>query len=250
MTEPLVSCLCATYGRPVLLGEAVKCFIDQDYPNKELIIVNDQEGVDLRLSGEFRDNIKIYTHPNRFPNLGKKRNYGFDLTHGEYICIWDDDDLYAPHRISESVRLMKSRDNYDIIKTRSAFMSIHNKDYKIVSNLFHSQSIITREYFEKNRYPDKSVGEDIDFESKARVGSIDVIPWYVYRWGLNIHHLSGISDEKQSWEKSLKFEPYKKLIGMITVNPEFQNDYWQDISIFLRKNNVGWGKQWDKLLEF
>ena len=31
MSNPLVSCLCCTYGRPTLLGEAVKCFLDQDY---------------------------------------------------------------------------------------------------------------------------------------------------------------------------------------------------------------------------
>ena len=42
MSLPFVSCLCCTYGRPILLGEAVKCFLDQDYPNKELIIINDQ----------------------------------------------------------------------------------------------------------------------------------------------------------------------------------------------------------------
>ena len=35
MPKPLASCLCCTYGRPILLGEAVKCFLDQDYENIE-----------------------------------------------------------------------------------------------------------------------------------------------------------------------------------------------------------------------
>ena len=86
--EPLVSCVCVTYGRPILLGEAVKCFIDQTYPNKELIIVNDQEGVTLRFS-EDRDNIRVENVPTRFGSLGEKRNYGMSLANGDYICIWD-----------------------------------------------------------------------------------------------------------------------------------------------------------------
>ena len=40
-----ISCLCCTYGRPpdrqYLLEEALQSFIQQSYPDKELIIVND-----------------------------------------------------------------------------------------------------------------------------------------------------------------------------------------------------------------
>ena len=235
MEQPLAVCLCCTYGRPVLLGEAVKCFLDQDYPNKHLIISNDQEGVILKLEEDHPD-ITIINYPERFNSLGEKRNAMKDQMDGDYFFIWDDDDLYTPWRISKSIEVMKEIQNVDIIKVATAFMSTNNMYYKQVHNLFHSQACITKEYMSKTDYPEISVGEDMSFEKKARIHSIHTMPllWYVYRWGMNIHHLSGVTDEKESWERSLNFEPYNELKGEVIIKPEFKMDYWGEIEKILR----------------
>lgn len=230
---PLVSCLCTTYGRPVLLGEAIKCFADQDYHNKELIVLNDQVGVELVMEN-YPDNVFIINHPTRFNSLGEKRNFLKKLGKGEFFCIWDDDDLYAPYRISKSLELMQGG-RYDIVKAQSALLSIDNKNYSDVRNLFHSQACITKEYMEKTNYPEISVGEDMAFEKGARIGSIYTRPFYVYRWGncgisSGVHHLSGIADQKQSWNRSLSYEPYTKMNGRVVIKAEFQRDYWKEIN--------------------
>jgi len=46
---PLISCIMPTYNRRPFLPLALRCFLDQDYPNKELIIVDD--GEDRRCDG-------------------------------------------------------------------------------------------------------------------------------------------------------------------------------------------------------
>ena len=227
MNTPLVSCLTATYGRPILLGEAIKCFLDQNYDNKELIILNDQTGVKLVLDKDY-PNIQLINYPTRFNSLGEKRNYLKSLGKGEYFCIWDDDDLYPPHRISESVKLIQIT-KYDMVKAKSALMSVNNGQYRLTENLYHSQACISKQYMDKTNYPDISVGEDMEFEKGATIGSFKDKFWYVYRWGLGIHHLSGISDQKQSWNKSLTFDEYKKLKGRVVVEPKFQKDYWSEI---------------------
>jgi len=249
MINPLVSCLCVTYGRPVLLGEAIKCFIDQNYPNKELIVLNDQVGVELYMDN-CPDSVKIINHPTRFNSLGEKRNYSKSIGNGEFFCVWDDDDLYTPYRISDSVRLMQQNPNYDIIKAREAFMSVDNKNYKVVSNVFHSQAIISKKYMTQNQYPFKSIGEDTDFEKNANIGSRVMFPsfWYIYRWGLGIHHVSGIEGEKKSWQKSLTFAPYQ-IKGRIEVKAEFKNNYWADISREFEKINPQWRKEWEKKIK-
>lgn len=61
--------------------------------------------------------------------------------------------------------------------------------------------------------------------------------WYVYRWGLGIHHLSGISNEQYSWEKSLDFEPYTNISGNIQIEPKFQHDYLNDIENFIKSKS-------------
>lgn len=232
MKQPLVSCLCCTYGRPLILGEAVKCFMDQDYENKELIILNDQTGVALSIEGN-PDNVHVYNYSIRFTSLGAKRNHIWRLGKGDYFCIWDDDDLYTPFRIRESLENIQQHPTYDIVKATDAVMSVNNSNYKWTNNLFHSQSIITKRYMENTPYKEISTGEDAEFEKNAKIYNAKIFPrfWYVYRWGLGVHHVSGISDQKKTWAKSLEFKPYQEVKGDIIVKPEFQNDYWNDIKI-------------------
>ena len=245
MKQPLVSCLCCTYGRPLILGEAVKCFMDQDYENKELIILNDQTGVALSIEGN-PDNVHVYNYPIRFTSLGAKRNHIWRLGGGEYFCIWDDDDLYTPFRIRESLEQIQQHPQYDIVKANDAVISVNNSDYQIVNNLFHSQAIVTREYMERTKYPEISVGEDSVFEKAAKIYNVQMFPWfwYVYRWGLNIHHVSGLSDEKKSWAKSLTFKSYQEVKGDVIVKPEFQHDYWEHIKDYVNAINPNLGRLW------
>lgn len=246
MNCPLVTCLCCTFGRPVLLGEAVKCFLDQDYSNKELIVLNDQEGVELFMEN-CPSNVKIINHPKRFNSLGEKRNYIKTLGNGDFFAIWDDDDLYTPYRLSESVYWMKRDPQYDMVKARNAFLSVDNKNYVVANNLFHSQAMISKKYMQNKQYPNKSTGEDIGFETGSRINSVSIFPsfWYVYRWGLGIHHVSGISDDKKTWEKSLTFEPYK-MSGKVEVKAEFKHNYWKDLANVFEKINPSWAIEWEK----
>jgi len=145
---------------------------------------------------------------------------------------------------------MEGSEHYDIVKAKMAFMSINNANYKIVSNLFHSQAIISRKYADNNSYPEKSVGEDSDYERNARVGSFEVDPfyWYIYRWGLNIHHLSGVSDEKESWERSLTFDAYQGMVGEIEIKPEFTEDHWGNVMEFFQKKRPEYVRAWERKL--
>lgn len=247
--DPLVSCLCCTYNRPVLLGESIECFLQQDYANKELIIVNDQEGVTLSVK-DCPANIKMFNVPKRFNSLGEKRNYSKTLGNGEYFCIWDDDDLYTPFRISESVYFMNKCLNCDILKAKDAVISIDNKVYKWATNRFHAQAIVRREYMLKADYPPKSIGEDNVFERGARIENVDISPsfWAILRWGMNeVYHISCVPSalEKKSWEVASKLANLK---GDIVIEPKFQQDYWADIKKMLNDNSGHLGYDWyDKI---
>jgi len=252
----LVSCLVCTFGRPHLLAEAIQCFLDQDYPHKELLICNDQQGVTIEIE-DCPSNITVYNAPFRLESLGRKRNYLMWQARGEFCCVWDDDDLYTPWRISDSVKFMKEHPSVDIVKAKSALMSVDNQNYSINQNLFHSQACIRQSpmvierigyvYSPKKGYANKSVGEDIEFEDRFNVKSFDVSPyfWYVYRWGMGVHHLSGVVDDKESWKKSLSFPRYQKIKGTVKVKPGFKRDYWGEISDFLARKHRRWKDLWD-----
>ena len=243
MTKYSISCLCCTYNRPVLLEESIKCFIDQDYDNKELIILNDQEGVTLNISRDF-DNIKIYNHSERFESLGAKRNYIKTLGNGDYYCIWDDDDLYTPYRLSESVDLMQRNPQVDIIKPKDSFITFDGIKYKLATNKFHSQACIRKEYMNNHNYPLISLGEDAIFERGAKKEYIDIFPsfWSIFRCQSDTYHLSSVLYpylQKQAWDGAKN----DTLKGDITLQPKFRKDYWEDMKNVLNKINGFWGNE-------
>lgn len=95
---PLVSCIMPTRDRPELVALAVKKFHAQDYPLRELIVLDDGElSVGDIVAGQ--PGVRYLRMDRRDVTVGEKRNIACDMAAGEVICIWDDDDWYAPERL-------------------------------------------------------------------------------------------------------------------------------------------------------
>ena len=77
--------------RPERLPAAIAMWRAQTYPNKELIIVQDQ---DCPVGTQPKD-VRLITAPSKC-GLGKKTNLGCIVASGDIIQKWDDDDIYAP----------------------------------------------------------------------------------------------------------------------------------------------------------
>src|SRR5690349_24951790 len=103
MSAPLISCLCATYNRAPdflhLVEEAIESFLRQDYPHKELIVVNDTPGQELTCAAE---GVVIVNLPRRIRTVGDKQNAAVAIANGALLAPWDDDDISLPWRLSYS----------------------------------------------------------------------------------------------------------------------------------------------------
>ena len=124
-TLPLVSCIMPTYNRHNYMLRSIKYFLNQDYPNKELIIVDDTS-IDLKINN-FEKSIK-YLHYNKKYNVGKKRNIAIQNAKGSIIMFWDDDDIYANDRINVQVSDIISK-KCDITVFNNIYYHINNKLY-------------------------------------------------------------------------------------------------------------------------
>lgn len=102
--QPLVSCIMPTANRREFLAMAIDNFLLQDYPNAELIIVDDgiESNADLIPDEPFIQ--YFYTDP--IGTIGIKRNFACEKAKGEYILHWDDDDWYANDWISHTVNAL------------------------------------------------------------------------------------------------------------------------------------------------
>jgi hypothetical protein len=98
---PLVSCIMPTYRRPSFAAQAIRYFLRQDYPARELIVIADgAEPISHLLPSDSR--IRYQVQPQRH-SVGSKRNIACDMARGDIIVHWDDDDWSAPWRLSYQV---------------------------------------------------------------------------------------------------------------------------------------------------
>lgn len=114
---PLISCICVTKDRPDFLLRSIQMFEKQNYPSKELVISypeNDQRTIDAIKYILESKNVKII-QIQRLENdsIGKSRNSAIANCHGEYVCIWDDDDINYPTRLSEQYNTMFIENKFD-----------------------------------------------------------------------------------------------------------------------------------------
>jgi glycosyltransferase involved in cell wall biosynthesis len=92
-----------TKSRLSLMKRAVKCFADQSYPRKELIVVPDDnqsyhEEIERHVEEAGVEHVRVVPTGSGF-SLGALRNLSMDAAAGEIICQWDDDDRYLPDRL-------------------------------------------------------------------------------------------------------------------------------------------------------
>jgi glycosyltransferase involved in cell wall biosynthesis len=95
---PLASCTMPTANRRRYVSEAIRLFLAQDYPEKELVVLDDAEDSVAHL---------IPKHPqirlDRRHSLGVERNVACEVARGSIIVYWDDEDWYAVWCLSRQV---------------------------------------------------------------------------------------------------------------------------------------------------
>jgi len=99
----LVSILIPAYNAEKWIGDAVRSALDQTWPKKEIIIVDDGSCDDtLSIARRFESrSVKVLTQENR--GAAAARNTGLRIAQGDYIQWLDADDLLAPDKIANQL---------------------------------------------------------------------------------------------------------------------------------------------------
>lgn len=110
MTRSKVSCLMVTANRPHLVRRAVHCYLQQTYPHRELVVVDDgAEDLSEVLREVPPAELRYVRLPAQPENvLGALRNVALDAATGAYLVQWDDDDWYHPERIARQVAVLEA----------------------------------------------------------------------------------------------------------------------------------------------
>lgn len=214
---PLISCICITNNRPLLLQRAIACFERQEYKNKELVLSypkNDEVTRNVINQIEALSDIAIVRieRPEE-DNLGVARNNAIFAANGEFICVWDDDDWYHKDRLHKQ---------YEAIKEgpfkACAIMNILLYDFTTKETFYSSYRhwegtlLCRKEILTKKLYLEKDKGEDTEllyFLSSNNVlyHLMEAANLYIYiyhgknTWGEN--HFNSYFLEGQALDKKL-----------------------------------------------
>ena len=102
--DPLIAWLCPTKNGPSMVKRAIEGFNSQTYPNKERIVVTDEQNIYLDvLKSLAGGNIKLIK-ARKGSVIGKLRNISVDNANGDYIATWDDDDISFEDRLTEQYK--------------------------------------------------------------------------------------------------------------------------------------------------
>lgn len=161
---PLISCVCITNKRPLLLQRALSCFETQDYPNKELVISYPESDFSTRILIDHIASISdikiVRITRSELEKLGTSRNNAIATANGEFICTWDDDDWYGNNRISYQYEIIKHSPFKASICTNIVVLHFKNKKTCYSgSRLWEGTLFCAREVLVRYPYLDKEKGE-------------------------------------------------------------------------------------------
>jgi glycosyltransferase involved in cell wall biosynthesis len=107
---PKISCLMVSRNRLELVARSLRSYLEQTYPNKELVIVRDPAApspeLAAYLSSLARSDIELIC-PDGILSLSALRNLSLDRARGDVVCQWDDDDIMHPDRIRIQLDAMR-----------------------------------------------------------------------------------------------------------------------------------------------
>jgi glycosyltransferase involved in cell wall biosynthesis len=95
---PLVSVIMPAYNTARYIREAIDSVLDQDYPSKELIVIDDgsTDGT-LEVLRSYGDRITLIEQRNQGSAVA--RNAGLAAARGECIAFLDSDDIWLPGKL-------------------------------------------------------------------------------------------------------------------------------------------------------
>ncbi|MGD9093510.1 MAG: glycosyltransferase family A protein [Anaerolineales bacterium] len=211
-----------THNRRRFVPRSIVYFQRQDYPNRELIILDDGSDPVRDL---VPDDPRIrYHYIDRKRTVGYKRNLACQAAAGEVTLHWDDDDWATNWRVSYQVDSLISTQSEICGLDRIFFYDLDGTQaweyvYKGKGNWVYGGTLCyTMEYWSCNPFPDLDIGEDNHFVLKDDAAK--VLRLADNRFYLGLIH-SGNTSRKRTFGSAWRPVPMEVIQGMLEVDKSF-----------------------------
>lgn len=200
LDSPLVSIVIAS-NRPHFIDRIAENVMGQVYPNIEVIIIaqkyTDEQLIQLKNklnSGNKFKSVHIIRNDSE-DTLGKRLNQGIELSKGEYVAKFDDDDFYLPNYLQDMLIPFKFGD-YGIVGKKEIFIYLESEDKTYVrykgqrhmeTNFLTGATLVfSKKALNSLKFGDLNRGEDSNILEQAKINNIkmyvtDPFNFIVYR---------------------------------------------------------------------
>jgi glycosyltransferase involved in cell wall biosynthesis len=196
---PLVSVIIPVYNGEKYIKEAVGNVLCQNYPNLEIIIINDGSTDN---SGKIIENldtdVRYFKRHNTGPSLA--RNAGIKNATGKYIAFLDVDDLWPENNLSHLVQELEDNPGIDVVRGfAQLFRDTEDGDKEYLGNpkesyrFYIGAALYRKSVFKKVGLFDPALvfGEDTDWyyrsvEKDISTKWLDEVTLFVRRHGENM----------------------------------------------------------------
>lgn len=210
--SPVISVIVPTYKTPIIfLREMIDSVLNQSYPNWELCIADGSEG-DKEVERELgiyaqKDKRIRYCLLDKNEGISGNTNAALKMATGDYVGLFDHDDLLAPNALYEIVNALQEKE-YDILYTDEDKITGDGKEHMdpnfkpdFSMDLFCSHNYITHFFVVKTEIIkgvggfrkefDGSQDYDIMFRCIEQAESIKHIPMILYHWRIHMNSVAG-----------------------------------------------------------
>ncbi|WP_302695136.1 glycosyltransferase family 2 protein [Blautia argi] len=210
--QPKISIIVPTYKTPeVFLREMLDSVVNQTYANWELCVADGSEGdktVEEILDNYAKKDKRIrYCILDKNLGIADNTNAALQMATGDYIGLFDHDDLLAPNALYEIVAALQE-ENYDILYTDEDKITGDGKEHNdpnfkpdFSMDLFRSHNYITHFFVVKHSIMKKIGGfrseydgsqdYDLMFRCIENSEKIKHIPMILYHWRIHQNSVAG-----------------------------------------------------------
>jgi glycosyltransferase involved in cell wall biosynthesis/SAM-dependent methyltransferase len=174
---PFVTCVMPTANRRSFVKQAVRYFLAQDYPKKELVIVEDGANSVRDLVPE-NESVRFFRLEGPH-SVGAKRNFAGQQAGGEILVHWDDDDWSASWRLRYQVEQLCAAQADICGLNRVWFYAPEERrvwEYVYPAGgrpwVYGASLAYRRAFWENHRFAEINVGEDARFvwaDARAKI---------------------------------------------------------------------------------
>lgn len=186
-SQPLVSCLMVTQAKRWEAGlpPGARCYLDQTHFRRELVLVTaDPHPAMFDFAEKFPGaGVRIFDVSDEPPGtLGELRQIAVEMSQGELLATWDDDDESAPERLALQAKIVAGMPLVDAVAL--ARICVHDiaRSRRFLSAYFPWEPTMVARRSSMTTYPPLNTGEDeAVFNGFRRVVLLDRPDLYTYR---------------------------------------------------------------------